>query len=200
MSMLRRRQAISKNSSSGQTNFSKQRRGGMGALRSVVRRTSMSMILPAFKKPVKVPTVDLSLDNNLRRHRGQAPIEELFRTRFQVREASFWGIFDKACLAGGDSWVTFRGLMLAYSLPQEINGKDDRGETMMTLAAQFGRPHIITILHFIKGNFTTCNTRGWTPLHAAVAYHRIEVVKKIHQLGGSLHIQGPGLVRYLNIS
>ncbi|KAE9343756.1 hypothetical protein PF008_g9545 [Phytophthora fragariae] len=74
-------------------------------------------------------------------------IEASFATHFgrNVPEPGFWAAFEQACsfAADGIPWHQPRQLMLSYSLPQQVNGKDARGETMMTLAATFGRAKVV---------------------------------------------------------
>ncbi|OWY98189.1 LOW QUALITY PROTEIN: hypothetical protein PHMEG_00031104 [Phytophthora megakarya] len=76
-------------------------------------------------------------------------IEASFATHFghNIRKPGFWEAFDQACsfAADGLPWHMPRQLMLSHSLPQQ-------GETMMTLAAMFGRAKVVSILCQIKGD------------------------------------------------
>lgn len=57
-------------------------------------------------------------------------VEATFATHFaaHVREPRFWPAFEQACCAAYEdqSWHLPRQLMIAFSLPQEINAKDER--------------------------------------------------------------------------
>jgi hypothetical protein len=57
-------------------------------------------------------------------------IEASFATHFgrNLPEAGFWAAFEKACsfAAEGLPWHQPRQLMLSYSLPQQVNGRDAR--------------------------------------------------------------------------
>jgi hypothetical protein len=64
-------------------------------------------------------------------------VEASFETHFSVhlRDERFWLAFKQACAAvrDGESWAMQRQLLLAFSLPQQVNGKDTR---VRYLAAQ----------------------------------------------------------------
>ena len=75
-----------------------------------------------------------------------------------------------------------KNLLISYSLPQQVNAKDTCGESMATLAAQYGRCHVLRILHSIKADMTQVNNKGWTPVHVAVAFKQPEVLRTLHNL------------------
>ncbi|EEY65361.1 uncharacterized protein PITG_17017 [Phytophthora infestans T30-4] len=120
-------------------------------------------------------------------------IEASFATHFgrNVPEPGFWTAFDQACsfAADGAPWHQSRQLMLSYSLPQQINGKDFRvrGETMMTLAATFGRAKVVSILCQVKGDPRIENAKGWSTVHVAAAYNHVNVLEALLNLGVSMN-------------
>ncbi|KAL3656796.1 hypothetical protein V7S43_018253 [Phytophthora oleae] len=118
-------------------------------------------------------------------------IEASFATHFgrNVPELGFWTAFDQACsfVAEGASWHTPRQLMISHSLPQQVNGKDARGETMLTLAATFGRAKVVSILCQIKGDPRIENAKGWSTVHVAAAYSHVNVLEVLLRLGVSMN-------------
>ncbi|KAG7379854.1 hypothetical protein PHYPSEUDO_008072 [Phytophthora pseudosyringae] len=118
-------------------------------------------------------------------------IEASFATHFgrNVPERGFWAAFEQACslAAEGLPWHTPRQLMLSYSLPQQVNGKDARGETMMTLAATFGRAKVVSILCQIKGDPRIENAKGWSTVHVAAAYNHVSVLEVLLNLSVSMN-------------
>ncbi|KAG6583214.1 Ankyrin repeat, PH and SEC7 domain containing protein secG-like [Phytophthora cinnamomi] len=118
-------------------------------------------------------------------------IEASFATHFgrNVPEPGFWAAFEQACsfAAEGILWHTPRQLMISYSLPQQVNGKDARGETMMTLAATFGRAKVVSILCQIKGDPRIENAKGWSTVHVAAAYNHVNVMEALLNLGVSMN-------------
>ncbi|KAG1695140.1 hypothetical protein DVH05_020781 [Phytophthora capsici] len=80
--------------------------------------------------------------------------------------------------------------MISHSLPQQINGKDARvwtGETMLTLAATFGRAKVVNILCQVKGDPRIENAKGWSTVHAAAAYNHVNVLDVLFHLGVSMN-------------
>lgn len=124
-------------------------------------------------------------------------IEATFRSRFGkfFGQPLFWDAFESACVAVDrrQPWHTTRQLMLSYSLPQEVNTKDELGETMMTLAAAFGRASVVSILCQIKGKATIENVKGWSSVHIAVANKHIAVLEAFVLLGVSVDEPGSRL-------
>ncbi|KAF1784472.1 hypothetical protein PC129_g3755 [Phytophthora cactorum] len=118
-------------------------------------------------------------------------IEASFATHFgrNVPEPGFWAAFNQACsfAADGTPWHQPRQLMLSYSLPQQINGKDSRGETMMTLAASFDRAKVVSILCQIKGDPRIENAKGWSTVHVAAAYNHVNVLEALLNLAVNMN-------------
>lgn len=63
-------------------------------------------------------------------------VEASFETHFSrhLRDERFWQAFKQACAAvrAGESWAMPRQLLLAFSLPQQVNGKDTRVRSEIT--------------------------------------------------------------------
>ncbi|KAL4124297.1 hypothetical protein PRIC2_010134 [Phytophthora ramorum] len=118
-------------------------------------------------------------------------IEASFATHFgrNLPEPRFWAAFGQACsfAAEGVPWHEPRQLMLSHSLPQQVNGKDARGETMLTLAATFGRAKVVSILCQVKGNPHIENAKGWPTVHVAAAYNHVNVLEALLNLGVSMN-------------
>ncbi|POM70791.1 Ankyrin repeat, PH and SEC7 domain containing protein secG-like, partial [Phytophthora palmivora] len=118
-------------------------------------------------------------------------IEASFSTHFgrNIPKHGFWEAFNQACsfAADGMPWHTPRQLMLSHSLPQQVNAKDFRGETMMTLAATFGRAKVVSILCQIKGDPRIENAKGWSTVRVAAAYNHINVLEALLSLGVSMN-------------
>ncbi|KAG7394059.1 hypothetical protein PHYBOEH_005885 [Phytophthora boehmeriae] len=118
-------------------------------------------------------------------------IEASFATHFShnLKEPGFWSAFAQACsfAADGLPWHTPRQLMISHSLPQQVNGKDARGETMLTLAATFGRAKVVNILCQIKGDPRLENAKGWSTVHVAAAYGHTNVLEALLTLGVSMN-------------
>ncbi|RLN60799.1 hypothetical protein BBJ28_00022406, partial [Nothophytophthora sp. Chile5] len=116
-------------------------------------------------------------------------IEASFATHFNrhLPEPGFWQAFEQACCAAMDRkpWHTPRQLMLSYSLPQQVNAKD--AQTMMTLAATYGRARVVNILCQIKGDPRVENAKGWSTVHVATAYSHINVLEALLALGTSMN-------------
>ncbi|TYZ67991.1 hypothetical protein PybrP1_012502 [[Pythium] brassicae (nom. inval.)] len=114
-------------------------------------------------------------------------VEATFATHFGqfFRQLEFWGPFEQACCAvfEGRPWSVQRQLMLSYSLPQEVNAKDPRGETMLTLAAASGRAKVVSILCQIKADPKIENAKGWSTVHVAAAYNHVSVLEVLLALG-----------------
>uniref|UniRef100_K3WNH5 Uncharacterized protein n=1 Tax=Globisporangium ultimum (strain ATCC 200006 / CBS 805.95 / DAOM BR144) TaxID=431595 RepID=K3WNH5_GLOUD len=115
-------------------------------------------------------------------------IEATFATHFGrfFRQQEFWQPFEQACCAvyEGKPWHMQRQLMLAFSLPQEMNAKDARGETMLTLAAAHGRAKVVSILCQIKADPRIENAKvGWSAVHVAAAYNDTDVLESLIALG-----------------
>ncbi|EQC33306.1 hypothetical protein SDRG_09285, partial [Saprolegnia diclina VS20] len=103
-------------------------------------------------------------------------IESSFESRFSQLEAPFWKAFYAACAAGAE-WVNYRSLLISYSLPQTINSTDAYGETMMTLAAQHNRVHVLTVLLGIKGDPWRTNQKGWSAVTVAAVQNHDAVIQ-----------------------
>ncbi|OQR96249.1 hypothetical protein ACHHYP_16590 [Achlya hypogyna] len=103
-------------------------------------------------------------------------IESSFESRFQALEKTFWRAFHDAC-AAGPQWVNHRALLISHSLPQTVNSKDAYGETMMTLAAQHGREHVVTVLLGIKGDPHCTNQKGWSAVTIAAVQNHTHLIQ-----------------------
>ncbi|KAK1946210.1 Ankyrin-1 [Phytophthora citrophthora] len=118
-------------------------------------------------------------------------IEASFSTHFgrNIPELGFWKAFDEACSLAAEEapWHLPRQLMISHSLPQQVNGKDARGETMLTLAATFGRAKAVGILCQIKGDPRIENAKGWSTVHVAAAYSHVNVLEVLLRLGISMN-------------
>lgn len=128
-------------------------------------------------------------------HRGRSQIENTFRARFwcNIPHEGFWTAFIEACESSKDRWVTLKGLMLCYSLPQQINATDISGESMMSLASQHGRTKVLELLKEIRGDLSLLNHKEWTPVHVAVAYQQPASLAKLKELDVSLDSRGKGM-------
>ncbi|GLD98220.1 hypothetical protein PINS_up006917 [Pythium insidiosum] len=151
-------------------------------------------------------------------------VEATFPTRFRrfFREPSFWDAFQTAwqAAANGAPWHQARQLMLSFSLPQEINAKDElvrlpdiplslltggtrlvltlvvfvwKGETMLTLASTFGRAPVVSVLCQTKGDPKVANAKGWSSVHIAAAYGHVAVLDVFVKLGISVNEPEPRL-------
>lgn len=68
-----------------------------------------------------------------------------------------------------------------------------QGETMMTLAATFGRASVVKILCQIKGKPAIENAKGWSSVHIAAAYNHVAVLEVFLMLGVSVDEAGSRL-------
>ncbi|DAZ92464.1 TPA: hypothetical protein N0F65_012694 [Lagenidium giganteum] len=117
----------------------------------------------------------------------ESHIEQTFAHSFGrwLKHQAFWDAFDQACenTMLGQPWQIPRQMMISFSLPQEVNGQDERGETMLTLAAAHGREKVVNILCQIKASPYAENSKGWSAVHNAAVYGRTSVLQVFITLG-----------------
>ncbi|TMW66973.1 hypothetical protein Poli38472_012089 [Pythium oligandrum] len=121
-------------------------------------------------------------------------IETTFSRRFgrHFHEPAFWDAFEDACRAvnEGKPWYQARQLLLSFSWPQEINAKDEWGETMLSLATTFGRANVVNVLCQIKADTRIENAKGWSVIHIAAAYNHVKILQVFLTLG--ISVDSPG--------
>ncbi|KUF83461.1 Ankyrin-1 [Phytophthora nicotianae] len=113
-------------------------------------------------------------------------IEASFATHFRrnLPEPGFWVAFNQACSFATDGipWHQPRQLMLSYSLPQQINGKDSRGWSTVHVAAAYNHVNVLEALLNLGVSMNEADSRmGYTPLHLAASIDNIEVFKLLHE-------------------